>query len=191
MPPQQGTFIKNQKGGDNLRDESNFTYRKHRSNKEKTKSWYKCVKIDTLRCPAVAVWNHTTSLIDEVQKEHNHSTDLLGDIARTHESRMVESAVAVGASGGIAISRKVKVSLERAGVPEATAKMKKSGALRTALHRKKVEVMGWSKKVPTTASEIMAEDALPVQLTKTLTGREFLRFKGYTDTAEQKVCYCT
>jgi hypothetical protein len=31
-------------------------------------------------------------------------------------------------------------------------------------------VMGWSKKVPTTASDIMAEDALPVQLTKTLTG---------------------
>jgi hypothetical protein len=40
--------------------------------------------------------------------------------------------------------------------------MKKSEALRTALHRKKVEVMGWSKKIPTTAADIMAEDALPV-----------------------------
>jgi hypothetical protein len=108
MSPQQGTFIKNQKGGENLWDESNFTYRMHRSNKEKTKSWYKCVKIDTLHCPAVAVWNDTTSLIDEVLSEHNLSTDLLGDLARTHESRMVESAVAVGASGGIAIGRKVK-----------------------------------------------------------------------------------
>jgi hypothetical protein len=148
MPPQQRTFIKNHKGGENLRDESNFTYRKHRSNKEKTKNWYKCLKIDTLCCPAVAVWNHTTSLIDEVLKDHNHSTNLLGDLARTHESRMVKSAVAVGASGGVAIGWKVKVSLERAGVPEATAKMKKSGALRTALHRKNVEVIGWPRRYP-------------------------------------------
>jgi hypothetical protein len=44
-----------------------------------------------------------------------------------------------------------------------------------------------SATLPTTAADIMAEDALPVQLTKTLTGREFLRFKGYTDTAEEKV----
>jgi hypothetical protein len=55
--------------------------------------------------------------------------------------------VAVGDSGGIAIGRKAKVSLEWAGVPEALARIKKSGALRTALHRKKMQVMGWSKKV--------------------------------------------
>jgi hypothetical protein len=81
------------------------------------------------------------------------------------------------------------MNLERAGVPEATARMKKSGALRTALHRKKVQVMGWFEKVPSTAADIMAEDSLPVQLTKTLTGQEFLRFKGYTDAAEEKVCF--
>jgi hypothetical protein len=61
---------------------------------------------------------------------------------------MVKSAVAAGASGGVAIGQKVKVSLERAGVPEATTKMKKSGALRTALHRKNVEVIGWPRRYP-------------------------------------------
>jgi hypothetical protein len=43
-------------GGKNLQDEDKFTYRKHRiKNEEKLKSWYKCVRVDTLHCPSVAV----------------------------------------------------------------------------------------------------------------------------------------
>ncbi len=100
------------------------------------------------------------SQIEEVLNEHNHSKDLLGATARTHESRMlVAVAIAgvmpplahsedtrvqdVGCSGdcwgyaSIGICQKVRVSLEQGGVSEAEIKMRKSRALRTAFHRKK------------------------------------------------------
>jgi hypothetical protein len=122
MAPQQETVIKNQNGEDNLRDEANLTHRKHRSNKEKTKSSYMRVKVDTLRCPAAAVWNHTTSLIEEVLKEHNHSTRPVG---RPNKDPQVQD---VGFSSGCwgfwqrCYWPKGEGGLERAGVPEATAR---------------------------------------------------------------------
>ncbi len=51
-----GNVCWTQMGGKNLQDEDKFTYRKHwTKNEEKLKSRYKCVRVDTLHCPSVAV----------------------------------------------------------------------------------------------------------------------------------------
>ncbi len=52
----KGVLVHNQrKGGSNLKDPNNFLYRRARRNADKTKTQYKCVKVDSKKCGA-AVW---------------------------------------------------------------------------------------------------------------------------------------
>jgi hypothetical protein len=80
--PQRAKFIPNQKGGRNVQDENNFVYRKLRENRLKTKISYKCVKCDSLKCPAVAWMDIGSNEITRVVNSHNHGPDLLAMTAR-------------------------------------------------------------------------------------------------------------
>jgi hypothetical protein len=69
------------KGGSNLKDQNNFLCRKAHCNADKTKSQYKCVKVDSIKCRA-AVWvNDETLMVEKSNHEHNHSPLLLEMLA--------------------------------------------------------------------------------------------------------------
>jgi hypothetical protein len=71
------TFVLNQKGGQNLKDEENFVYRKNGRVERNSKLRYICDKRDALNCPAVVVFDPERNLIVMTRNEHNHEPDLL------------------------------------------------------------------------------------------------------------------
>jgi hypothetical protein len=81
--PMKGVLVPNQrKGGSNLKDQNNYVYRKARRNADKTKTQYKCVKVDSNKCRA-AVWvNDKTLMVDKPNHDHNHGPPLLEMLAR-------------------------------------------------------------------------------------------------------------
>jgi hypothetical protein len=56
-------------------------------------------------------------------------------LCREIENKLIDAAVTVGGKSGTALARKIKITIENSAAPEATAKMRKTGAIRTALYR--------------------------------------------------------
>ncbi len=78
----KGVLVLNQrKGGSNLKDQNNFVCRKARRNADKTKSQYKCVKVDSIKCRATVWVNDETLMVEKSNHEHNHSPLLLEMLA--------------------------------------------------------------------------------------------------------------
>ncbi len=65
--PIPATFIPNQKGGQNLKDEDNFVYRKYRGRAHESGVWYICVRKDALKCPALVLLDPDRMLIAKVR----------------------------------------------------------------------------------------------------------------------------
>jgi hypothetical protein len=66
--PSPATFIPNQKGGQNLKDEDNFVYRKYRGRADESAGvWYICVRKDALKCPALVLLDPDRMLIAKVR----------------------------------------------------------------------------------------------------------------------------
>jgi hypothetical protein len=66
--PSPATFIPNQKGGQNLKDEDNFVYRKYRGRADESAGvWYICVRKDALKCPALVLLDPERMLIAKVR----------------------------------------------------------------------------------------------------------------------------
>ncbi len=64
------------KGGSNWKDQNSCVYRKARRNADKTKTQYKCIKVDSNMCSA-AVWvNDQALMVEKPNHEHNHSPPL-------------------------------------------------------------------------------------------------------------------
>jgi hypothetical protein len=66
--PSPATFIPNQKGGQNLKDEDNYVYRKYRGRADESGGiWYICVRKDALKCPALVLLDTDRMLIAKVR----------------------------------------------------------------------------------------------------------------------------
>jgi hypothetical protein len=66
--PSPATFIPNQKGGQNLKDEDNFVYRKYRGRADESAGvWYICVRKDALKCPALVLLDPDRMVIAKVR----------------------------------------------------------------------------------------------------------------------------
>ncbi len=87
--PQRAKFIPSQKGGRNVQDENNFVYRKLRENRLKTKISYKCVKCDSLKCPAVAWMDIGSNEITRVVNSHKAGS-LKMNTALEYSTRVVQ-----------------------------------------------------------------------------------------------------
>ena len=51
------------------------------------------------------------------------------------EKKMIKAAARVDAGSGTSIARKIHAAVEESDIPEASVKVRKTGALRTALYR--------------------------------------------------------
>jgi hypothetical protein len=67
------TFIANQKGGQNLKDENGFLYRKYRCKPDTPRVWYSCVKKTSLKCPSFVVFDPDKNRVVRVKNHHNHA----------------------------------------------------------------------------------------------------------------------
>jgi hypothetical protein len=67
------TFVANQKGGQNLKDENGFLYRKYRCKPDTSRVWYSCVKKTSLKCPSFVVFDPDKNQVVRVKNQHNHA----------------------------------------------------------------------------------------------------------------------
>jgi hypothetical protein len=114
-PTQDGVearFVPSQKGTMLLRDENNFNYRIHQKNTDDTKAYYKCVKKDSAKCPAMAVLHIASSQIVAIMHEHVHEPNILHETARTEKKRVIAAAALVGRVSTLEVMSKIKSNLE-------------------------------------------------------------------------------
>jgi hypothetical protein len=102
-------FVPSQKGTLLLMDENNHKYRIGYKNLDHTIATYTCVQRIAKKCPAKALLHIESSRIVKFKHNHCHSSNLLKDIARAEETRMIAAAVAVGCVSTKTASAKIKV----------------------------------------------------------------------------------
>ncbi len=151
----------------------------------RTKAYYKCVKKDSAKCPAMAVLHIASSKIVAVMHEHVHEPNILHETARTEEKRMIAAAALVGRVSIVEVMSKIKTNLERSDIPEAKSSMRKSKALSMAINREKKKTIGHSGTIPKTTADII--DNLPERFKTTSTGTPFLRYMDYVDGEQSKL----
>jgi hypothetical protein len=77
-------------------DAHNHKYRIHSNNTDKTIATYRCIQRNAMKCPATANLKISTGRIVKCGHSHAHSSNLLKDIARAEEARLIAAAVTVG-----------------------------------------------------------------------------------------------
>ena len=91
------SFVPGRKGSPLLMDEHNHQYRIHsKTGPDSSIAFYRCVHRDFKKCPATASLNIASGRIIKFNHSHCHSSNLLKEIARAEETRMIAAAVAVG-----------------------------------------------------------------------------------------------
>jgi hypothetical protein len=175
IPPDgiPAVFVPSQKGTSLLQDDMNFCYRIHQKNSEGTMAYYRCVKRQLLKCPAVATLNLTTSRIMKVTHSHTHTPNLLLEAARAEEKKLIKAAATVGNSRRSEVVNRVKMNILQSSLPEAQSALRKTHAVGQAIQREKKRMLGISGTVPKTPAEIM--ENLPERFKKTSGGGPFLR----------------
>jgi len=167
------TFTPSQKGTPLLVDENNHKYRIHHKNIAGTIATYRCVLRNSKMCPATASLNLSTNRIVKYTYSHAHSSQLLKELARTEEKKLIAAAVAVGRFSTKTVCARIKMNIERGDNPEAATCVRKANALAVAINREKKKVLGVKGKEPSTVEDIKAN--LLERFKKTSTGGVFLR----------------
>jgi len=67
------SFVKNQKGGQNLVDTSGYQYRINKMEAAKDKAYWKCISFNATKCPASLLTVPSTNTLVKMSGEHNHS----------------------------------------------------------------------------------------------------------------------
>jgi hypothetical protein len=111
FPDFPASFALSRKGTPLLMDEHNHKYRIHSHNTDKTIATYRCIQRNALKCPATANLKISTGRIIKFGHSHAHSTNLLKDIARAEEARLIAAAVTVGRVSTKTVSAKIKVKI--------------------------------------------------------------------------------
>jgi hypothetical protein len=112
-------FVPSQKGTSLLQDYMTFCYRIHQKNNEGTMAYYRCVKRQLLKCPAVASLDLNTSRIMEVTRSHTHTPNLLLEAARAEEKKLIQAAATVGSCIRSEVVNHVKMNILQPSLPEA------------------------------------------------------------------------
>ena len=111
FPDFPASFVLSLKGTPLLMDEHNHKYRVHSNNTDNTIATYRCIQRNALKCPATANLKISTGRIIKFGHSHAHSTNLLKDIARAEEARLIAAAVTVGQVSTKTVSAKIKVKI--------------------------------------------------------------------------------
>jgi len=69
----QQSFVKYQKGGQNLVDSSGFQYRINKMETAKNKAYWKCISFNATKCPVSLLTVPSTNTLVKMSGEHNHS----------------------------------------------------------------------------------------------------------------------
>jgi hypothetical protein len=110
FPDFPASFVLSRKGTPLLMDEHNHKYRIH-SNTDKTIATYRCIQRNALKCQATANLKNSTGRIIKFGHSHALSTNLLKDITRAEEARLIAAAVTVGRVSTKTVSAKIKVKI--------------------------------------------------------------------------------
>ena len=95
-PDFPASFVLSRKGTPLLMDAHNHKYRIHSNNTDKTIATYRCIQRNAMKCPATANLKISTRRIVKFGHSHAHGSNLLKDIARAEEARLIAAAVTVG-----------------------------------------------------------------------------------------------
>ena len=110
-PDFPASFVLSRKGTPLLMDAHNHKYRIHYNNTDKTIATYRCIQRNALKCPATVNLKISTGRIIKFGHSHAHSSNLLKDIARAEEARLIAAAVTVGRVSTKTVSAKIKVKI--------------------------------------------------------------------------------
>jgi hypothetical protein len=108
-PDFPASFVLSRKGTPLLMDAHNHKYRIHSKNTDKTIATYRCIQQNAMKCPATANLKISTGCILKFGHSHAHSSNLLKDITRAEEERLIAAAVTVGRVSTKTVSAKIKV----------------------------------------------------------------------------------
>jgi hypothetical protein len=135
---------------------NNFTYRIHKKNVIKTAS-YRCTKKMSTKC-------HTIATLDLETNHHvyMHTSNILREMAKQEERKMIQAAARVGRMSTVEILSKIKTNLYRSAYPEATSSIRKSYT----------KVLRHSFTIPESAEDI--KENLPEKFQVSSTGGIFL-----------------
>lgn len=176
------SFTPSQKGTLLLVDDDNYRYRIHEKNVDGTIGTYRCILRQSMMCPALAKLDLNKKRIVKFIHSHIHSSQLLLETARAQEKKMICAAAAVGSASTAVVAARIKANLERGDNPEASTYMRKTKALKTAIHREKKKMLGCTGKEPSSVEDI--KEKLLERYKKTTTGGLFLRYCEYLNDEE-------
>jgi hypothetical protein len=147
---------------------NNFTYRIHKKNVIKTAS-YRCTKKMSTKCPTIATLDLETNMIVKFHHAYMHTSNILREMAKQEERKMIQAAASVGRMSTVEILSKIKTNLDRSAYPEATSSIRKSSP----------KVLRHSSTIPKSAKDI--KENLPEKFQVTSTGGIFLRHCHFVD----------
>jgi hypothetical protein len=161
-------YVLNRGGGNNLQDESSYTYKKSKSISLTDKSYWICMW-KKYSCPVTLMTTDSAMKIHKMSGDHNHSNLLLENNIHDVEDEKIKVAAIVPSIAPRTILGEISVNLEET-MACGTALMRSKQSITKAVHRKALSVKGYLPR-PKTFVDL---ESLPSQLTKTTDQLPFL-----------------
>jgi hypothetical protein len=169
MEPEDMSFVKNQKGGDHLKDKDGYVYRRSKSLPLKDKNYWICVFCLKFSCPVTVVSSISSQKLISRSGEHRHSNQLIERKVKYIEDEKIKMAAQNPTVSPRTVLGNISATLDNR-LAGGTSYMRSKQSINVAIHRQQYTAKGYVCK-PKNYEDLAN---IPQYLKETNDGRSFL-----------------